>query len=369
MRDAQSMLMESLRQARSQRVIAIITQGADCNSGLQRLKLEQNGMGSQFRTVLQPLSMQGVSYLDDGKKSLMYLPDQRLLFECQAEAAEMADEAASRMELAARNYEMDVEASASSMVAGRSTYCVVAKPKAPGLPARQFYLDQKTLYPLRFATSSPNGQWKVNMDTQVVDFPKETVCINFDHIGVVRKIKFNPAMPLDSVPNACDRLGFNPVMPRHLPMGFEVQRSELRANDEGQLAVLWLTDGLATARVYEFRNASMPEGMWSLGSNTVLTEDGVTMMMVSDLSNAIRKKLLQAFATRQPAQINPPTSPPSVTLGVRHPPVPSEEPKGPEPLLSTPETSSDGGWAPAEDTPKPSPRPVDNGQTNVKGDR
>ncbi len=344
-RDAQSMLVESLRQARSINVIAIISRFGDCDKVLQRLKLEQRGMGEQFSTVLQPLSMQGVTYLDDGKKSLMYLPDQKIMFECQEQATEMAGEAADRMELAARNYEMNVESNVASLVAGRSTFCVVAKPKVAGLPSRQFYLDQKTLYPLRFATSGPDGQWKVSMDTQVVNFPKDMPCIAFNHIGAVRTIKFNPSVDLDSVRDASDRLGFDPVMPRSLPMGFEVQRSELRTNDQGQLAVLWLTDGLASARVYEFRDPSMQEGMWSLGANTVLTEDGVTMMMVSDLSTVVRKRLLQAFATRRPVQIAAPSEAPSVRIGGTHPPVPSEEPNGPQPVLSTPEPSARHGYA------------------------
>jgi hypothetical protein len=253
------------------------------------------------------------------------------------------------MELAGRNYSMSVEASPMpQMVAGRSTYCVVATPRAPGVPARQFYLDQKTLYPLRFATAGPDGQWKVSMDTQVVDFPKDMPCIAFNHIGVVRTIKFNPSVDLELVSDASDRLGFDPVMPRRLPMGFEVQRSELRTNDEGQLAVLWLTDGLATARVYEFRDPSMQEGIWSLGSNTVLTEDGVTMMMVSDLSNAVRRKLMQSFATRQPIAIPAPSTAPSVRIGVTHPPVPAEEPNGPRPLFSNPEPSARHGYASAD---------------------
>lgn len=347
--DAQEMLVESLQQARSLNVIAIITRCADCDKVLQRLKLEQRGMGEKFSTVLQPLSMQGVSYLEDGNKSIMYLPDQKIMFECKQEAAEIAEEAADRMELASRNYDMAVDTTAAAMVAGRSTFCVVAKPRAAGLPSREFYLDQKTLYPLRFATAGPDGQWKVSMDTQVVDFPKEMPNIAFNHIGVVRTIKFNPAQPLDDVPNASDRLGFDPIMPRRLPMGFEVQRSELRTNDDGQLAVLWLTDGLATARVYEFRDPAIRQGIWSLGSNTVLTENGVTMMMVSDLSVPIRKRLLEAFARRHPVQIDAPAeASASVRIGVTVPPVPSEEPNGPQPLLSTPEPTHRHGYASAD---------------------
>ena len=362
---AEELLIRSLRQARSVNVVAIITKAGDKASGFQRLKLEQRAMGAQLKTVLAPLSMQGLTFLDDGQKSLMYLPDEKLVFECQA-FSEMSDEAVARMALAAKNYELSAQV--AELVAGRPTFRVMASPKVSGLPARQFYFDQKTLYPLRVATEAANGQWQVSMDTQMVDFPREmpNTCFKFDPIGAAKKIRFEPAQQLNLVPNARDRLGFEPVLPRRLPLGFQVQRAELRSNDDGQLAVLWLTDGLATARVYEFRCPQMQEGIWSLGANTVLTEDGVTMMMVSDLDPSVRRSILSTFARRKPIQITPPAVAPTVNLGVKHPPVPSEEPRGPQPMFSFPERLP-GSPAPADSLP---PADANQGHTNnVIGDK
>src|SRR5579885_142691 len=75
--DAQELLERSMRMARSVNVIAIVTKCGDGSEVLQQLKIEQRAMGDQLRQVLQPLSMQGVTYLDSGKKSFMYLPDQK----------------------------------------------------------------------------------------------------------------------------------------------------------------------------------------------------------------------------------------------------------------------------------------------------
>jgi len=181
-------------------------------------------------------------------------------------------------------------------------------------------------------------------------------------------VKFDPAQPLSGIRNVKDRLGFDPVLPKKLPFGFEIQRSELRRNEDGNLAVLWLTDGFASARVYEFRCTQMREGIWSQGNNTVLTEDGVTMFMVSDLAPSQRKALLSAFAHRTPFSIPPPAANSSVGFGVKPPPVPSEEPRGAQQLLFPPDLPT-----PA---PTPLPSPVNNagpvaiGKTNdVKGDR
>jgi hypothetical protein len=336
MSDAKKTLAESMRMAREMNVIAIVTKVGDCT---QRLKIEQNARGAQQSTVLQPLYMQGVTLVNDGSKSYTYWPDQRMVLECDGDLEGLAD-IESRAELAAQNYELTIEID-GERIAGRPTVRVWAEPKVAGIPARQFYLDEQTLYPLRLMQETAAGGWKVNMDTQVVDFPKEMPSINLNLVGTPRKVKFDAAQPLSSVRNAKDRLGFEPVVPKKLPFGFQVQRSELRRNEDGQLIMLWLTDGLATARVYEFRCNQMRDGIWSQGANTVLTEDGVTMMLVSDLQPDVRRTLLRAFAHRPPASIPPPPSP-SVTFGVKPPPIPSPEPSSAKPMFVFPEPAVAG---------------------------
>jgi hypothetical protein len=350
--DARLLLMRSMQSARMVNVIAIITKQGENDRVRQRLKLEQHAMGPQFRTVLQPLSIQGMTFLDDGQKSMVYLPDQQMAFECER-VADFAEDIAERMALAEENYNIRLDTSQS--VAGRPTFRVVASPKAPGLPARQFYLDQETLYPLRFTMASGGGKWKVAMDTQVVEFPRDMPQRHYriDPVGAARKMKIEAGKPLNSVRNASDRLGFNPVVPKRLPLGFEIQQSELRQNEDGAQAVLWLSDGLATARIYQYRCPQMREGIWSLGNNTVLTEDGVTMMMVSDLPASVRRALLSAFAHREPRPIAAPSFSSTATLGVRGVPVPTEEPNRPRPMFSTPEPSP-GVWS---DSPVPAKAP------------
>lgn len=333
MSDAKQTLERSMRQARDMNVIAIVTKMGDC---MQKLKVEQKAKCGQLSTVLQPLSMQGAVLFNKGSKSFTYLPDQRIVVECDNDF-EGLDEIAARAELAARNYELSFMTTAPD-VAGRSTYCVVAEPRVAGIPARQFYLDQQTLYPLRFSTQATGGSWRISMDTQVVDFPKDMPQPDFNPVGVPRKVKFDPAQPLNRISNVRDRLGFEPVVPRNLPYGFQIQRAELRRNQDGQLAMLSLTDGLATARVYEFRCNQMQDGIWSQGSNTVLTEDGVMMVLVSDLRADVRKALLSSFAHRTPTAIAPPAGAHTVSFSVvKPPPVPSKEPGQPQPLFIIPD--------------------------------
>lgn len=350
--DPRMLLFRSMQSARMVNVIAIITRQGNNDQVRQRLKLEQHAMGLQFRTVLQPLSIQGMTFLDDGQKSMVYLPDQQMAYECER-SADFGSEVAERMALAEENYNIRLDS--SEPVAGRATFRVVASPKASGLPARQFYLDRETLYPLRFTMEDSGGKWKIAMDTQVVEFPRDMPQRNlsFDPVGVARRMKIEAARPLDAVRNPCDRLGFAPVIPKRLPLGFEIQRSELRQNEDGAQAVLWLSDGLATARVYQYRCPQMRDGIWSLGSNTVLTEDGVTMMLVSDLPATVRRTLLSAFAHREPKLITAPAVATSVTLQVRGVPVPTEEPNRPKPMFSTPEPLPGA----AAEPPKPAPAP------------
>ena len=360
--DARMLLLRSMQSARTVNVIAIITRQDD--KVRQRLKLEQHAMGPQFRTVLQPLSIQGMTFLDDGQRSMVYLPDQQMAFECER-SSDFTDDVAERMALAEENYEIRLDASQS--VAGRPTFRVVASPKAPGLPARQFYLDQETLYPLRFTMGDGSGRWKIAMDTQVVEFPRDmpTRDFRFDPLGAARRMKIEAGRPLNTVRNVSDRLGFNPVIPKRLPLGFEIQQSELRQNEDGAQAVLWLSDGLATARIYQYRCPQMREGIWSLGNNTVLTEDGVTMMMVSDLPASVRRTLLSAFAHREPKTIAaPPAATATAPIAVRGIPPPIQEPNRPKPMFSTPEPLP--GAVPESVTSEkaPSATPVDEWQSD-----
>jgi hypothetical protein len=324
--NAEQILAKSMLASRDINVIAIVIKGGEC---VQKLKVEQKAKGGQLSTVLQPLSMQNVTLFSKGNKSFTYWPDQRLVVECDGEIEGLED-IAERAALAGQNYDLRFMTTAPD-IAGRTTFCVIAEPKAPGVPARQFFIDQQTLYPLRFTTETEGG-WRVAMDTQVVNFPKSMPQVNFSPVGTPRKFKFDPAQPLSKVPNAKDRLGFEPVIPKHLPYGFTVQRSELRRNQDGQLAMLWLTDGLATARVYEFRSNQLRDGIWSQGTNTVLTEDGITMVLDADLKADVRKNLLRAFAKRRPTEVDPPSIR-TASLGVKPPPIPNEEPRNPKSLF------------------------------------
>ncbi len=347
MRDAQRILEQSMRQARDLNVTAIVTKIGEC---MQKVKIEQDAQGRQLSTVLQPLSMQGTTLFSSGSKSFTYCPDQRIVFECDSDT-EDADAIEQRAELAAKNYELRVTAAAEE-IAGRPTICVTADPKVAGLPARQFYLDMKTLYPLRMMQQTDGG-WKMNMDTQVVDFPKEMPEINLNLVGTPRKVKFDPAISLQNIRNPRDRVGFDPIVPSNLPLGFRVQRAELRRNEDGQLIMLCLTDGLATARVYEFRCNQLPEGIWSRGANTVLTEDGVTMMLVSDLRPETRRALLRGFAKRNPENIPAPPNRSGFIPG-RSTPAPTAEPMQPKPMFIKPEPENgnddDEPGAPSPDT-------------------
>lgn len=332
-KDPKALLSKSMRQARQLNVIAIIVKSGDRGAVAQQVKVEQLARGVQVGTVLAPLSMQGVTFVDDGRRSVMYLPDQRLLLECQA-LSDFADDVSFRMELASRNYNLHLEN--AERIAGRPTFKVVASPKEEGLPARQFYMDQQNLYPLRMATEEANGQWKVYRDTQVVQYPRQMAppSYNINPPGTTQKIRYAPAKPLNSVSNVTSRLGFQPVIPSNLPFGFKVQRSELRSNEGGQLAVLRLTDGLASAWVYEYRCNEMREGIWSQGNSTVLTEDGVTIQMISDLDESVRRKILGSFATRRPSRISPPSQGTTVILGVKGGGSRSKEPNTPKEMFS-----------------------------------
>lgn len=291
-------LLRSMRQSRSINVIAVVVQHQG-GSEWQRVKvkIEQCRTGKQTKTVLQPLAMQGMMMVDDGRRAFTYLPDDRTFIESPSGLA-MLEDAAERMALAHQNYSMAMKR--SQPVAGRPTLQIIATPHTKGLPERHFYLDEKTLFLLKMATESLSGERRVFLDTKVVTYPQHVSEERFELIGSqnARRIRSSTPTPLEAIANLPDRLGFAPVRPTRLPMGFQVLDAQYRLAEEGRSVAMTLSDGLAAAMLYQYKCSATSDGFEESGRRTTITRNGVSFMLVSDLPSAARLRLLESFAKR-----------------------------------------------------------------------
>lgn len=287
------LLQRSMEKASRTPVNAIVFQrnfgGFRCNA---QMKIDQARDGRVRITMLQPLPMQGVTSVDDGRTWRTYFPDdRRLLIQESPRAAQLDPK--DRMQLAARNYNFRLED--GDVVAGRSTISVVATPVSSELPVRRYTLDREHTFMLRLETLDGSRATTL-MDTKSINFPSNVSSSNFEirPIGEYRTIRLDPPEPIRSSRAVRDQLGFRPVFPEELPFGFVISdRRLVTSEDKAPVVALRVTDGLIMATVYQW-NARLEDQPWPKGKKD-REVDGIRFRMVGDLPDGVMSKVLEAF--------------------------------------------------------------------------
>jgi hypothetical protein len=303
--DADAWLLKSMRRSFSSHVTAVIIQrdpaGEDQH---QTVRVERSKDGKVHHVVTQPLRRQGTESVDDGKRLRVYLPDQNVMID-QASPHLQEDDAEARWKLAKKNY--DLKFGTSVKIAGRDTHCIVASPHDDRMDTRRYYVDRKTGYPLRMETSSPEGSKRTIYDTREIQFPSEIDPERFEMkpVGGARVLSYDPPQSLKA-PDAKRKLGFAPILPPNLPMGFKVQDMQLTTSDRWRALAVRISDGLVKATVYQWLSSNDVK-IRSMEMGSSGTVGDVRLLVVSEMSNDIRRDLLRAFTrsgeigTLQPA--------------------------------------------------------------------
>jgi outer membrane lipoprotein-sorting protein len=273
-------------------VVSVILQRDPAGDGTyQRVKISRARDGRSRHTTLQPLRMAGVEQVDNGEELRMYLPDKRAVI-VQDSPHRMASDLEERITLAKRNY--DFSLSPGERIAGRTTVCIVADPKAPDMAVRRYYLDEKNGYPLKMEMTSERGKVKVVFDTIAIDYPPSLSngVFQFTPLPGTTTIRYTRPKPLNSQGQAQAVVGFRPVVPERLPMGFRVQEMQYNDGKQWKSIMFRLSDGLARATVYQWKSNVEVEAM---EDSSRMEVNGLKLMVVSDLPAPVRMRLLQAF--------------------------------------------------------------------------
>ncbi len=302
---ARDCLVSCMQRSSRVNVIAILMQRDSSVEGcFQQVKLERASDGHSRHTVLQPLRMQGIASVDDGDTLTLYLPGEKTIVRRESQSAPNQD-LVQRIDLASKNYSFRFEPRAD--VAGRSAFCVLATPNHAGIDARRFYIDEHTFFPLKLETVSA-GNVRVIYDTKYIDYPKSMNSTSFriDVVKPVREVRYAKPKSISSKSEAELELDFSPIMPKFLPFGFQMQDMQVRDSGPMKSLMFRLTDGLARATVFEWRNDKNEPKMKPLDDFSVGERNGVRVMIVSDLDEDIRIKLLRAFLQQMSNWVEPP---------------------------------------------------------------
>ncbi len=264
-----------------------------------QVKIDQTADGKVKVSTLEPLSLQGVTTVDDGKTWTTYFPDDKRIIVQESPRGNQPDPRW-RINLAEKNYALRAEPGES--IAGRKTVTVVAMPKYVEMPTRRYSLDVEKLFMLRLETTDDEGNVSRRFDTKMVSFPDnirpDTMSIN--PVGDVRVIKLPGSTSWTSRRYVEDRVGFSPVIPKDLPFGFVVSDRRLTDQPEGSYVALRISDGLVTATVYQWQEgASQP---WPT-SKRDKEKNGVKMRIIGDLPDGVLSRILESFLKKASVEI------------------------------------------------------------------
>ena len=297
---ARVLLAKSLMANGPTNVVAIVCQcdvhGANPGNDVT-LKVTMSKDGKERREVLQPLSMQGYVSVDDGRRLKIYLPDDHTVLDQESPSLSrwsMKD----RLKLIGRNYKLELRKpggdESSVEIAGHSVQIVAVVPKAPEMPSRTFYIDKATCFVMRIVTQWPGESPVTVYDTKFVQYPDklEPGTFSLNLLSDVTTKRYDARKKLPKGARAIKEVGFNPIVPQHLPYGFVVQDAQENNSREWNSVVLRITDGIQMASVYEWRSDES-----SKASPDRERVGDVELLIKSELPDSVRDAILQSFVS------------------------------------------------------------------------
>lgn len=293
---ARQLLLKTLERNFSQNVIALISQrGPTGGTSFQRIQVQISRDGKMRQTVIYPLSMQGVETIDDGKQSATFLPDEDLIL-VQESSRLLPNDTATRINLTVKNYSLSV--TGTSKVAGQTAAIVTATPRNSAMEKRRYYIDQATGFLLQLETIDRGGSPKIAFRTQQVSYPSSIPGATFkvdlaNRVG--QKIAYRRRTGLfDGVSKATPSIGFEPVLPRELPLGFAMQDAQINDSGNYRSIAVRITDGLVKGTVYQYSTVTAKH-LKAMPGTTIGDAGGVRFFIAADIPESARERILEAF--------------------------------------------------------------------------
>lgn len=206
------------------------------------------GVGAKI-TILEPVSVQGMQYIDDGETLRSYMPDLSTIYlQVSPQKVRMGGE--ERMAAIRANYRVKLLEPVE--VARRKATVVELRPRNPKMPIRRLAIDAKEAFLLRSEVIDDEAEkW---VDTVKVTFlssrpapfsfhePRDTT-VRESFVKLVKDGKFAMAL-----------LGFEPRLPKKLPFGLRVVAQQVSGSESSPVFSVVLSDGVATVTVSQWKN-------------------------------------------------------------------------------------------------------------------
>lgn len=259
------------------------------------IKLEiAKSFGTQF-TILQPISSQGVSSIDDGKTLRNYLPDKKQIV-VQPSPLSFYAPLDERMKLIQKNY--NVTLAAPVAVAGRACSVVVMSAKAPQIPDRRLSIDAKENALLRYELLEGKKVTLVLVETLAVEYPTTPRRKPFEFsaaksVDIVRS--WGPKTITD-IKFAAAAVGFEPRITKSLPYGFTVQAQQMVGEAKDPFVSIRLSDGMSMATVYQWDPKRYDQGAPAGMKAQFKDRFGIAFQAIGDAPSLALTELARVFA-------------------------------------------------------------------------
>jgi hypothetical protein len=144
-----------------------------------------------------------------------------------------------------------------------------------------------------------DGAWTTGFDTKEIRFPRaiETNRFRLDPVGEPKVVRYENPDNLTKA-TAAKQIGFEPIVPASLPMGFRIQGIQTNDGKSWRSVAMRLTDGLVRATVYQWQSKPGSHDPHSIENSSVIDTGSLKIMLVTDLPASVRRKILDAFALR-----------------------------------------------------------------------
>ena len=299
----ESFLRLALEKQRSLNATVFQTRFDDMG-GQMLIKVEFAGKEGMKITMLSPVSRAGIVSVDDTKEFRVYYPDRSQVV-AQPSPAAHQPKVDWRMKQIRKNYRLSL--GEPGEVAGRAVRPVVIKPKHDALPTRTMYVDTTTHMVLRYIIDTGSGKPSLFFDTREVIYRKDgapsdlSLPAGYERFEVKREAG---PRPLSSVRSARAELGFEPRLPKALPLGFQSHAVHVIGSGGRSFVAVRLSDGMFSVTVFQWLAARFPRDpggrMLAMAEDDHGVKYSVSTIPGERLSRSAALSILSTFLQKEP---------------------------------------------------------------------
>lgn len=294
---ARNLVLRSLEGQFQFNVTAVVQQCRPGSGNTQTVKVVRDKQGRVCKFLFGSDGSVETTCIDNGQTVFIQISDTGAVFRQDSERAHKNLSFSTRAKLADNNY--DFRVLETDYVAGRKALKIGAFPRVPDKSVRFYSIDAQTGFPLGLEIREPKGKHLSLMVTKEIKFPK-SVSQSFFEVRPMGApmpsvVQCSRPVAMRSVDQARKSLGFAPIIPPQMPMGFVVDELQVFNSPDWKRCTLRLSDGLVRATVYQWRNDDSKPKLKNLAGYTLGEANGIHVMVVSEANATVRKRLLDAF--------------------------------------------------------------------------